>query len=86
MVLGAMQSLITELIMMLVWFSCAWKQNILSFLLLGLLVLHAYRDRVNLGNALVKQVIVLVILFQYISAVLSLSSYSSPVPLPTQLT
>jgi hypothetical protein len=82
MVLGAMQSLITELIMMLVWFSCAWKQNILSFLLLGLLVLHAYRDRVNLGNALVKQVIVLVILFQYISAVLSLSSYSSPVPLP----
>jgi len=77
-----MQSLITELIMMLVWFSCAWKQNILSFLLLGLLVLHAYRDRVNLGNALVKQVIVLVILFQYISAVLSLSSYSSPVPLP----
>ncbi len=81
-----MQSLITELIMMLVWFSCAWKQNILSFLLLGLLVLHAYRDRVNLGNALVKQVIVLVILFQYISAVLSLSSYSSPVPLPTQLT
>jgi len=44
--------------------------------------LHAYRDRVNLGNALVKQVIVLVILFQYISAVLSLSSYSSPVPLP----
>ena len=86
MVLGSMQSLITELIMMLVWFSCAWKQNILSFLLLGLLVLHAYRDRVNLGNALVKQVIVLVILFQYISAVLSLSSYSSPVPLPTQLT
>jgi hypothetical protein len=86
MVLGAMQSLITELIMMLVWFSCAWKQNILSFLLLGLLVLHAYKDRVNLGNALVKQVIVLVILFQYISAVLSLSSYSSPVPLPTQLT
>lgn len=86
MVLGAMQSLITELIMMLVWFSCAWKQNILSFLLLGLLVLHAYRDRVNLGNALVKQVIVLVILFQYISAVLSLSSYSSPVPLPAQLT
>ena len=84
--LGSMQSLITELIMMLVWFSCAWKQNILSFLLLGLLVLHAYRDRVNLGNALVKQVIVLVILFQYISAVLSLSSYSSPVPLPTQLT
>jgi hypothetical protein len=82
MVLRAMQSLITELIMMLVWFSCAWKQNILSFLLLGLLVLHAYRDRVNLGNALVKQVIVLVILFQYISAVLSLSSYSSPVPLP----
>ncbi len=65
MVLGAMQSLITELIMMLVWFSCAWKQNILSFLLLGLLVLHAYRDRVNLGNALVKQVIVLVILFRF---------------------
>lgn len=86
MVLGAMQSLITELIMMLVWFSCVWKQNILSLVLLVLLVLHAYRDRVNLANSLVKQVIVLVILFQYISAVLSLSSYSSPVPLPTQLT
>ena len=82
MVLGALQSLIQELVMLLVWFSCAWKQNILSFLLLGLLVIHAYRDRVHLGNGLVKQVIMFVILFQYISAVLSLSSYSSPVPLP----
>lgn len=42
MVSRAAKTLVDELIILMVWFSAVYKQNILSLLLMLLLVLHTY--------------------------------------------
>jgi hypothetical protein len=42
MVSRAAKILVEELIILMVWFSAVYKQNILSLLLMLLLVLHTY--------------------------------------------
>lgn len=73
---------------MLIWFSCIYKQNILSFFLFVVLVIHTYRDKLScIGSTfpLVRNTVLVIFLVQYVIAVASLSSYNSPSAMPQQL-
>ena len=72
---------------LLVWFACAFEANIISFVLLVVIARHCYRRFFDAENYnYIKWTIGTLILIMYILAVLSLSSYNSPLPLPINIT
>lgn len=82
----AMRALFVELIIMLVWFSCIYKQSVLSFILFFALVYHTYSQNSNKTLTVVGLTVFSVFVIEYVLALASLSSYNSPQPFPTQLT
>lgn len=82
----AMRALFVELIIMLVWFSCIYKQSVLSFLLFFALVFHTYSQDSNKTLTVVGLTVFTVFVVEYVLALASLSSYNSPQPVPIQLT
>ena len=81
-----MRALFVELIIMLVWFSCIYKQSVLSFLLFFALVYHTYSQNSNKTLTVVGLTVFSVFVIEYLLALASLSSYNSPQPFPRQLT
>lgn len=82
----AMRALFIELIIMLIWFSCIYKQSVLSFILFFALVYHTYSQNSNKTLTVVGMTVFSVFIIEYLLALASLSSYNSPQPFPTQLT
>lgn len=74
----AMRALFVELIIMLIWFSCIYKQSILSFILFFALVYHTYSQNSNKTLTVVGMTVFSVFIIEYILAIASLSSYNSP--------
>lgn len=73
-----MRALFIELIIMLVWFSCIYKQSILSFPLFFALVYHTFSQNSNKTLIVVGFTILIVFVLEYALALASLSSYNSP--------
>ena len=70
---------------LLVWFSCIYKQNILSMVLFFFLVIYTYK-RTGTALLLVRSTVVVIFVLQYWIEVLNLSYYNSPKPFPVHVT
>lgn len=82
----AKKAIMIELIIMLVWFSCIYKQNIFSFFLFVVLVIHTYSYKFSINTFnYVRYTVATIFITQYIIALLCLSSYNTPSKVPHQL-
>lgn len=59
--LSFLKALFENIIVMLIWFSCIFKQDIYSFILFIMLVIHAYRRSYN--TLTITRTTVLILLF-----------------------
>ena len=76
--------MLQNIIVLLVWFSCIYKQNIVSMFLYVILVIYSQR-RTPITLLLVRTSIAVLIVLQYWIDVFDLSSYNSPKPFPEQV-
>ena len=84
-ILAFLKALLENIIVMLMWFSCIFKQDIYSFLLFIMLVVHTYKR--SQSTMTITRVTVLILLFiQYLSQVVDFSSYNSRMPFPQVIT
>lgn len=82
----AIKILIQETAIALVFVSLIYKQSVLSFILYVVLVYYTIQKfRRSNPMLLVRYIIILVILIQYVLALTNLSSYNSPKQFPSQL-
>lgn len=83
-----MKILLQEVAIMLVFISLIYEQSILSFILFIIMLYYTIQKFRAHGNPmlLVRYFVVLLILVQYILALVSLSSYNSPKQVPNILT
>lgn len=73
-----------EFVILLVWFSCIYKMNVLSFFLFFVLVIHTYRHKFQINTfSYVRHTVATILIIQYLVALMSLSSYNSPVEMPS---
>ena len=80
-----LKALFENIIVMQIWFSCIFKQDIYSFLLFIMLVIHTYWR--SYTTMTITRVTVLLLLFiQYLSQVVDFSSYNSKMPFPQVIT
>ena len=73
--------LFENIIIMLIWFSCIFKQNIYSFLLFIMLVIYTY-NRSYTTLTIARTIVLFLIFVQYLSQVVDFSSYNSNLPFP----
>ena len=79
------KALLENLTIMLIWFSCIYKQNIVSMVLFAVLVIYSYH-RSGTTLLLVRSTVVILIVIQYWVDLIDLSSYNSPKRFPSELT
>ena len=79
------RALIENLIILLIWFSTIYKQDVYSFILFIMLIYYSYK-RSNTALFIVRTTILLLIFVQYISQVVDFSSYNSRQEFPKLLT
>ena len=81
---STIKELLENFCILLVWFSCIFKQNILSMVLFLFLVIYTYHRS---GNTLllVRSTVVILFVLQYWIEVFNLSDYNSPKPFPKHL-
>jgi beta-lactamase regulating signal transducer with metallopeptidase domain len=76
-----------ELIVLLLWFAAGYNSNVISIVLLAVILRHFYRRSFTENSySYIMYIMVALILAEYVLAVLSLSSYNSPVDFPPNLT
>ena len=76
--------MLQNIIILLVWFSCIYKQNIISMFLFVILVIYSQCSTPT-TLLLVRTSIAVLIVVQYWIEVFDLSSYNSPKQFPSQL-
>ena len=81
----AAKELLENFCILLVWFSCIFKQNILSMVLFFFLIIYTYH-RSGTTLLLVRSTVVVLFVVQYLLEVCNLSSYNSPKSFPSHLT
>lgn len=79
--LYAAKTILEDVIVLMVWVSCIYKQNILSILLFLVLAIFTF-TRTGFSVLLMRYTVVIVFVLQYFAALACLSSYNSPVHLP----
>ena len=80
----AIKELLENFCILLVWFSCIYKQNILSMVLFFFLIIYTYH-RSGTTLLLVRATVVVLFVVQYLLEVANLSSYNSPKSFPSHL-
>jgi hypothetical protein len=81
---GTIKDLLENLCILLVWFSCIFKQNILSMVLFVFLVIYTYHRSVT-TLLMVRSIVVIIFVLQYWLEVFNLSDYNSPKPFPSHI-
>ena len=78
------KKLLENFCILLVWFSCIYKQNILSMVLFISLIIYTYHRS---GNTLllVRSTVVVLFVVQYWLEVMNLSHYNSPKQIPEHI-
>lgn len=81
-----LRALCIELIVLMIWFTTAYYSNVISIVLLVVILRHVYRRSFDQEkyNYIMYSAVSL-ILIMYLLAVASLSSYSSPVAMPPNI-
>lgn len=84
-VLNAFKTVLEDIVILLVWVSCIYKENILSLVLFTVLTFFTF-SRSGFSVLVVRYTVVTIFVLQYFATLSCLSSYNSPRPLPTSLT
>ena len=82
--LNALKTILEDSVILLVFVSCIYKQNIYSILLFIVLTIFTIR-RSGFSVNLIRYTVVIVFVVEYMAAVACLSSYNSPDTLPESL-
>ena len=80
----AFKKVLENICILLVWFSCIYKQNFLSLVLFAFLVIYTYH-RSSSTLLMIRTIVVLLFVIQYWLEVFNLSYYNSPKPFPSHL-
>ena len=83
-ILNAFKTLLEDVVILMVWCSCIYKQNILSIFLFVVLTFFTF-TRSGFSVLVVRYTVLGVFILQYFMALSCLSSYNSPKQLPTQI-
>ena len=75
------KALMENFTILLVWFSCIYKQNIVSMILFIVLVLYSFH-KTGTTLLLVRTTVAILLVLQYWADLIDLSSYNSPKPFP----
>lgn len=78
------KSLLENLIILLVWFSCIFKQNVFSLILFAALTIYTFK-RTSTTLYMVRIVVAIIFCLQYWQSVVDLSSYNSTFIFPSHL-
>ena len=79
------KALLENFTIMLVWFSCIFKQNLVSLFLFVVLVIYSYH-KTGATLLLVRATVALLIVVQYWIDLVDVSSYNNPKKFPKSLT
>lgn len=80
----ALKTVLEDIIILLVWVSCIYKENVLSLVLFIVLTFFTFA-RTGLSVLVVRYTVVIIFVMEYFMAVSCLSSYNSPQSFPTSL-
>lgn len=80
-ILNAFKILLEDIVILMVWCSCIYKQNILSIFLFFVLTFFTF-TRSGFSVLVVRYTILIVFVLQYFMALSCLSSYNSPKEMP----
>lgn len=80
-ILNAFKILLEDIVILMVWCSCIYKQNILSIFLFVVLTFFTF-TRSGFSVLVVRYTILIVFVLQYFMALSCLSSYNSPKEMP----
>jgi hypothetical protein len=83
-VMNAIKTVLEDTIILLVWVSCIYKENILGLLLFVVLAFFTF-SRSGFSVLVVRYTVVIIFVLEYFMAISCLSSYNSPQSLPTSL-
>jgi hypothetical protein len=83
-VLLALKTVLEDIIILLVWVSCIYKENVLSLVLFIVLTFFTFA-RTGFSVLVVRYTVVIIFVLEYFMAVSCLSSYNSPQSFPTSL-
>ena len=83
-ILNAFKTLLEDIVILMVWCSCIYKQNILSIFLFVVLTFFTF-TRSGFSVLVVRYTVLVVFILQYFMALSCLSSYNSPKQLPTEI-
>jgi len=72
-------------VILLVWVSCIYKENILSLVLFLVLAFFTF-SRSGTSVLIIRYTVVIIFVLEYFTTLLCLSSYNSPQALPPQIT
>lgn len=79
-----MKTVLEDFIILLVWISCIYKENLSSIILFIALAFFTF-SRSGLAVTLIRYIVLVLFVTQYFSALSCVSSYNSPNPLPESI-
>ena len=82
--LNAFKTVLEDIVILLVWVSCIYKENILSLFLFVVLTFFTF-SRSGFSVLVVRYTVVTIFVLEYFTTLSCLSSYNSPRPLPTSI-
>ena len=75
--LATAKIILEDFIILMVWLSLLYKQNIFSLVMFIVIVIYTYH-RSNSSMTMIRSTIVIIMILEYYLALVNLSSYNSP--------